>query len=110
MEIKELPMKLSMQISVCVEEIFTNIARYAYSEKEEDVTLGISYSEDELIMRFTDHGMPFDPLMKKDPDVTLSAEERDIGGLGIFIVKKTMDDVHYEYKNGKNILTIRKKI
>lgn len=110
LEIKELPMKLSMQISVCVEEIFTNIARYAYSEKEDDVTLGISYSEDELIMRFTDHGMPFDPLMKKDPDITLSAEDRDVGGLGIFIVKKTMDDVHYEYKNGKNILTIRKKI
>lgn len=110
LETKELPMKLSMQISVCVEEIFTNIARYAYSEKEEDVTLGISYSDDELIMRFVDHGMPFDPLAKKDPDVTLSAEERDIGGLGIFIVKKTMDDVKYEYKNGKNVLTIRKKI
>ena len=110
LEEKELPMKLSMQVSVCVEEIFTNIARYAYSEKEEDVTLGISYSDDELTVRFVDHGMPFDPLIKKDPDVTLSAEERSIGGLGIFIVKKTMDDVHYEYKNGKNILTIRKKI
>lgn len=110
MEEHELPMKLAMQISVCVEEIFTNIARYAYAKAEEDVTLGIRYEENELTMRFVDHGIPFDPLLKKDPDISLSADEREIGGLGIFIVKKTMDDVNYEYKNGKNILTIKKKI
>lgn len=109
MEENELPMKLAMQISVCVEEIFVNIARYAYEQSEEDVTLGMKYEDDELTMRFVDHGIPFDPLAKKDPDVTLSAEERNIGGLGIFIVKKTMDDVKYEYKNGKNILTLKKK-
>lgn len=110
MEAHELPMKLAMQISVCVEEIFINIARYAYAKAEEDVTLGIQYEENELTMRFVDHGIPFDPLLKKDPDISLSADERKIGGLGIFIVKKTMDDVAYEYKNGKNILTVKKKI
>ena len=110
MEEHEFPMKLAMQISVCVEEIFTNIARYAYTKTEEDVTLGIKYEENELTMRFVDHGIPFDPLAKKDPDISLSADERKIGGLGIFIVKKTMDDVNYEYKSGKNILTIKKKI
>lgn len=109
MEENEFPMKLAMQICVCVEEIFVNIARYAYEKSEEDVTLGLKCEDNELTMRFVDHGIPFDPLAKKDPDVTLSAEDRNIGGLGIFIVKKTMDDVKYEYKNGKNILTLKKK-
>ena len=63
-----------------------------------------------MLLRFADRGMPFDPLAKKDPDVTLSSEERDIGGLGIFMVKKTMDDVEYRYENGQNILKIRKKL
>ena len=59
---------------------------------------------------FIDHGKPYDPLAKADPDVTLSAEDRQIGGLGIFMVKKTMDDVQYEYKDGQNILTVEKRL
>ena len=61
-------------------------------------------------MTFIDHGIPYDPLKKDDPDVTLSAEERAIGGLGIFMVKKTMDEITYEYKDGQNILSIRKDL
>lgn len=110
LERTECPVKLSTQIAVCVEEIFVNISQYAYTRREEDVTVGMKYEEGELTLRFMDHGTPFDPLMKKDPDVSKSAEEREIGGLGIFIVKKTMDDVQYEYQNGMNILTMKKKI
>lgn len=102
------PPKTSMQISVCAEEIFVNIAKYAYTEKEEDVSLGIKCEDGQVVMRFTDHGIPYDPLAKKDPDVKLSAEEREIGGLGIYLVKKNMDDVQYKYQNGKNILTLTK--
>ena len=110
LEEKTCPMKTIMQISVCVEEIFVNVAKYAYTQEEADVTIGMKYDADELTMRFTDYGIPFDPLAKKDPDISLPAEEREIGGLGIYIVKKTMDDVKYEYKNGMNILTMKKKI
>lgn len=63
-----------------------------------------------MTITFVDHGIPYDPLAKKDPDVTLSAEERDIGGLGIFMAKKIMDDVIYEYRAGKNILTLKKNL
>ena len=110
LEEKTCPMKTTMQISVCVEEIFVNVAKYAYTQEEADVTIGMKYDADELTMRFTDYGIPFDPLAKKDPDISLPAAEREIGGLGIYIVKKTMDDVKYEYKNGMNILTMKKKI
>ena len=110
LEEKTCPMKTTMQISVCVEEIFVNVAKYAYTQEEADVTIGMKYDADELTMRFTDYGIPFDPLAKKDPDISLPAEKREIGGLGIYIVKKTMDDVKYEYKNGMNILTMKKKI
>ena len=63
-----------------------------------------------MVISFIDHGIPYDPLAKEDPDTTLSAEERDIGGLGIYMVKKSMDAVTYEYKNGQNILTIKKHL
>lgn len=103
------PAKTSMQIAVCAEEIFVNIAKYAYTEREETVSLGIKCEDGQAVMRFTDHGVPYDPLARKDPDVKRSAKDREIGGLGIYIVKKTMDDVQYQYQNGKNILTLKKK-
>lgn len=104
------PMKTVMQITVAVEEIFVNIAHYAYVQARETMKLAIMAGEDGgVTLRFTDHGMPFDPLQQKDPDITLSAEERNIGGLGIFMVKKTMDDVDYKFENGKNVLTLQKK-
>jgi anti-sigma regulatory factor (Ser/Thr protein kinase) len=76
------------------------------------MTLGIEFNPEsrEITFRMTDKGTPFDPLKKPDPDITLSAEEREIGGLGIFITKKTMDSVYYAYENGENILTMIKRI
>ena len=106
------PMKIQMAICVAIEEVFVNVAHYAYGEGEGDMTLGISFDEQSrhITFRMTDRGTPFDPLKKPDPDITLSAEDREIGGLGIFITKKTMDAVTYAYENGENILTMMKKI
>lgn len=110
LEKAECPPKTIMQISLCVEELFTNVANYAYPDGNGEVSFAIACKENEMTLRMSDSGIPFDPLKRENPDVTLSAEERQIGGLGIFIVKKTMDDVQYEYKNGKNILTMKKKL
>jgi anti-sigma regulatory factor (Ser/Thr protein kinase) len=76
------------------------------------MTLGIGFDAEsrEITFRMADKGIPFDPLKKPDPDITLSAEEREIGGLGIFITKKTMDTVTYAYENGENVLTMTKRI
>ncbi|MBR6548924.1 MAG: SpoIIE family protein phosphatase, partial [Clostridia bacterium] len=105
---------LKVQTAVCValEEVFVNVAHYAYGESEGDVTMEIGFDQDQrtVTFRMVDGGIPFDPLNKPDPDITLSAEEREIGGLGIFIAKKTMDNVTYAYEQGKNILTMIKKI
>ena len=108
----ECPMKTQTAICVAIEEVFVNIAHYAYGDGEGDMTLGIGFDAEsrEITFRMTDKGTPFDPLKKPDPDITLSAEEREIGGLGIFITKKTMDTVTYAYENGENILTMIKKI
>jgi anti-sigma regulatory factor (Ser/Thr protein kinase) len=106
------PTKEKMQINVAIDELFSNIAQYAYNPDVGPATLRVETKKDPLsvIITFIDHGVPFDPLKKKDPDITAPAEEREIGGLGIYMVKKTMDNVHYEYKDGANILTIIKKI
>ena len=100
------------QIDLAVEEIFVNIAHYSGSE-EAEISADLSYSGDDKVVFkivFCDSGAKFNPLAKADPDLTLSAEERKIGGLGIFLTKKFMDSVEYEYSNGKNCLTIKKKI
>ena len=106
------PMKIQIAVSVAIEEVFVNIAGYAYGGGEGDMTLGIDFDEEtrEITFRMTDKGVPFDPLQNPDPDITLSAEEREIGGLGIFITKKTMNEIRYAYENGENILTMVKKI
>ena len=108
----ECSMKIQMAVCVAIEEVFVNVAHYAYGDGEGDVTLGIGLDEASrtVTFRMADKGVPFDPLKKPDPDITLSAEEREIGGLGIFITKKTMDSVTYAYENGENILTMIKKI
>lgn len=103
-------MKISMQITVAVEEIFVNIAHYAYPEGEGIMNLAIFEEDGVITLRFTDGGIPFDPLAKEDPDVTLTAEERNIGGLGIYMVKKSMDNVSYERCDDKNIFSISKRI
>ena len=106
------PPKIRMQIEVAVEEIFVNIASYAYAPDKGRATVRVEVSPEPLTVTITfiDQGVPYDPLAKEDPDVTLKAEDRPVGGLGIFMVKKTMDDVTYEYKDGKNILSIKKNI
>ena len=112
LESYECPMKIQTAICVAIEEVFVNVAHYAYGDGEGDMTLGIDFDEKSrnITFRMTDKGTPFDPLKKPDPDITLSAEDREIGGLGIFITKKTMDTVSYAYENGENILTMIKKI
>ena len=112
LESYECPMKIQTAVCVAIEEVFVNVAHYAYGGAEGDMTLGIGFDEKSrnITFRMTDKGIPFDPLQKPDPDITLSAEEREIGGLGIFITKKTMDTVTYAYENGENILTMIKKI
>ena len=106
------PMKSLMAISVVVEEIFVNIASYAYGEGIGNAAISFAFDENERLVTLvvTDEGIEFNPLEKEEPDITLSAAQRDIGGLGIFITKKTMDTVSYRYENGKNILTMTKKI
>ena len=108
----ECPMKIQTSICVAIEEVFVNVARYAYPKNDGDMTLYINFNEESRNVTFgmTDKGIPFDPLKKPDPDITLSAEEREIGGLGIFIAKKIMDSLSYEYKNEENVLTMIKKI
>ena len=108
----EYPMKTQTAICVAIEEVFVNVAHYAYVEGDGDMTLQIDFDEvgRTITFRITDKGVPFDPLKKPDPDITLSAEEREIGGLGIFIAKKTMDSISYAYENGENVLTMIKKI
>lgn len=106
------PMKIQMAVCVAIEEVFVNIAHYAYGNGAGDMNLGIGFDEEAraITFRMTDKGVPFDPLKKPDPDITRSAEEREIGGLGIFITKRTMDSVTYAYENGENILTMMKTI
>ena len=105
---------LLYKIDLAAEEIFVNIAHYAYKDKlpEEggSVRLNCSMENDTLTMIFKDTGIPFNPLAKADPDITLSAEERKIGGLGIFLTKKYMDSIDYKYEDGANILTMKKTI
>ena len=108
----ECPMKIQTAICVAIEEVFVNVAHYAYGDSEGEMTLSIGFDAEsrEITFRMRDKGIPFDPLQKPDPDITLSAEDREIGGLGIFITKKTMDTVTYAYENGENLLTMIKKI
>lgn len=106
------PIKVQMQMDIAVEEIYINIANYAYSPGIGKATIKVGISDDNkgVSITFIDNGVPYNPLEKDDPDITLSAEERAIGGLGIFMVKKSMDDMIYEYKEGQNILTIIKNL
>ena len=106
------PVKTSMQISMAVDEVMANIAMYAYAPGNGDVTVQFDCDPSGRMasVTFTDSGIPFNPVEREDPDVGLPAEKRKIGGLGIFLVKKTMDEISYRRENGKNILCIRKKI
>lgn len=121
LEAQDWDMARIMQISLAVEEIFANIAHYAYGKLDEGgkpipdsgtgpMELDLEADKGQVFITFKDKGVPYNPLEKEDPDITLSAEEREIGGLGIFMVKKTMDEVSYNHEDGKNILTLMKRI
>ena len=105
-------MKAQMQIDIAIDELFGNIANYAYDPEVGPATVRVEVVDTPLsvVITFIDHGVPYDPLKQEDPDTTRAAEEREIGGLGIYIVKKSMDEISYEYKDGRNILRIRKNI
>ena len=104
------PMKAQMQIDIAIDELFGNIAHYAYQPKTGAATVRVEIEKEprSAVLTFIDSGVPYDPLSKEDPDVTLSAQERAVGGLGIYMVKRSMDTMRYEYRDGQNILTIRK--
>jgi len=112
LEAVECPMLTQTSIDVAVEEVFINIASYAYDTEIGTATVQVTVLQDPISVEITfiDNGTQYDPLAKEDPDITLPKQKRKKGGLGIFMVKKTMDDVVYEYKDGKNILTIKKKL
>lgn len=102
--------KDAMQISLAAEEVFVNIAHYAYIGQFGNITLGTRYKDGIFSLQFTDSGIPFNPLDRDEPDISQNAEDRTVGGLGIFLVKKTMDDMSYQQKDGQNILTLQKRI
>ncbi len=106
------PMKIQYQIDIAIDELFGNIANYAYKNGTGPATVRVEVVDEPLSVwiTFIDNGIPYDPLSVKSPDVTLSADDRPIGGLGIHIVKNSMDDICYEYKDGHNILKIKKNL
>ena len=112
LEAVDCPMKTLMQINVAVEEIFVNIASYAYvpEKGKAKVRVEISGEPVSVTITFEDRGIPYDPVAREDPDITLPASQRAIGGLGIFMTKQIMDDVAYEYRDGQNILTLKKRL
>ena len=112
LEALDCPMKAQMQIDVAIDELFGNIAHYAYPDGTGDATVRFEFEEATRTasIAFIDGGVPFNPLEKTDPDVTLSAEERAIGGLGIFLVKRTMDRLEYRHEDGRNVLIIGKQL
>lgn len=108
LESLDCPMRETMQISIAVEEIFINIASYSYPNLDGSAKITFDAGNSGITISFCDNGVPFNPLERKDPDVDKKAEDDTIGGLGIYMVKQTMDNVEYRYENGYNILTIRK--
>ena len=112
LESVDCPMKIQMQIDVAVEEMYVNVAHYAYAPETGEVTITIDVESipGKAVITLTDRGVPFDPTAKEDPDVTLSAAERQIGGLGIYMVKKSMDSLEYAYENDSNIVTLTKTL
>jgi anti-sigma regulatory factor (Ser/Thr protein kinase) len=110
LEKMDCPPKTQMQIDVAIEEIFVNIARYAYNPETGFAVIRIRTGPNEMRLEFEDLGVPYNPLEKDDPDIGAPAEDRPIGGLGVFMVKKIMDTVEYRYEGSKNLLTLKKTI
>ena len=101
----DVPCKVITQINIAIDEIFSNIVNYGGASR---IAIGCGFKDNQVVLEFEDDGKPYDPTKTPEPDISLDAEERDIGGLGIFIVRKTMDGFNYMYKNGNNVLTLEK--
>ncbi len=114
LETCDCPARTKRQIKLCVEEIFMNITHYAYNPETGTATISFEVENGDkpprAVISFADTGKPYDPLQKEDPDIEAGLDERPIGGLGIYLVKTTMDNVEYERKDGQNLLTIEKEI
>ena len=110
LEAADCNMRTQIQIDIAVEELFINIASYAYDPEIGTAVVQVTVTDEPLSVEITfiDNGRQYDPLAKEDPDITLPINKRKKGGLGIFMVKKSMDDIHYEYADGKNILNIKR--
>lgn len=106
------PLKTQYEIDIAIDEIVSNVARYAYNGEKGDITVQLEWKQSPLtiVITFVDDGIAYDPLRQKAPDITLSAQERSVGGLGIFMVKNMMDEVRYERREDQNILSLYKKI
>lgn len=106
------PMKSKIQINIVIDEIFGNICHYAYKDSIGAVTVRVESGNTPkaVFLIFTDNGIPYNPLETEDPDITLSSEERKIGGLGIYLVKKNMDEMKYEYVDQQNRLWMEKRL
>ena len=106
------PLRTRIQLKVAVDELLGNIANYAYYPDHGHATIRVDVEKEptRVILTFIDSGAPYDPLSREAPDISLPARQRQIGGLGIFMVRKTMDSISYEYKNGQNILTVLKNV
>lgn len=109
-EEKGLDMALTMNLNLALEEAVVNVMSYAYPDSQGDVKVDIMIDDQKVVSILTDSGIPFDPTQKGDVDTTLPAEERPIGGLGIHIVRQMMDSINYNRIDGKNVLTLRKKL
>ncbi len=105
-------MKSRLQLELSIEEAYVNISKYAYESDEGKVEILSRVDEDplQITVKFMDSGIPYNPLKNEDPDIYTNTEEKELGGLGIFLIKKNVDNIGYEYLNGKNILTIQKKL
>ncbi len=110
LEARDCPIKASMQLELVIEEVFVNIASYAYESATGEATFCMDFTQnpDAVFLTFIDGGKPYNPLEKTDPDITLDVNEREIGGLGIFLVKKNVDEISYERTDNKNILRMKK--
>ena len=106
------PSRIMTQIDVAAEEVFVNISSYAYHPETGNAQIQVETRANPLtaVLRFSDRGKPYNPLEKPDPNVKLPLRERKRGGLGIYMVKQSMDEVAYEYRDGRNVLTIMKRI
>lgn len=104
-------MPVSLKVNMVFDELLANVISYAYSDEEvHSIEIAIDYIDSQLSITVVDDGVPFNPFTREDPDTTLSIEDREIGGLGILLVKNTMDETDYQRRHNRNIVTLIKNL